>query len=582
MAASITNATSHASRDESTKRLAPLVLLAIAPALLLIGWINHYAVNVPVGDEWALVPMFEKWSNGQLTFADLYQQHNEHRILLPKVIYLAFGELTHWNLRAEMFFSVALCAATSAGILVLLRRTLDRPWPGTLLLWAAINLLLFSPAQAQNWLWGFQLQMFIPNLCLIAALVLLGSESASWLRLVGALLVVVAATFSFGGGLLLWPVVALFLLMRGETKARTGAWLLAGAVVAAVYFVGYQRVPRPQAVTLLDYPRYFLTFIGGGLVRGSERELLLGPLVAGAVGIATYAAMLLHFVKTGGEAMRNAAPWLAIGPYVIGSAALAAYSRVNWGPAQAMDSRYVTSSAFLYIAVIALAAVAVRHAPGTQRVRASSTAATASIVALTLAAFPAGLRDMATLNREQLAGVAALQFSKVIDTTESMRRDLRMVPGFVPEPLKYVAVLERLELLGYRRRDSALLDDANHREPHSPTTFGATNGFRASGPLEFEVSGWAVLPKQRRPAPLVVLAYLEGGRWTAFTTCDVWEYRDEVVARLRSWRYRESGWRKTVPRGSLPPQAERVAAWAVDPLTNKAHKLAGDHALPSI
>ena len=81
-----------------------LLFLAVVPAALIIRLISEYGVNVPFGDEWSMVRLFAKWNDHQLSVADLFRQHNEHRILFPKLIYIAFAQLTHWNLRAEMFF----------------------------------------------------------------------------------------------------------------------------------------------------------------------------------------------------------------------------------------------------------------------------------------------------------------------------------------------------------------------------------------------------------------------------------------------------------------------------------------------
>lgn len=566
-----------------------LFLLAIAPAVLLCGWIDRYGVNVPLGDEWALVPFFEKWYSGQLTFGDLYQQHNEHRIVVPKLIYLAFAHLTNWNLRAEMFFSVALCAATSAGIYVLLRRTLGGSPRQVLLLWAAANLLIFSPAQAQNWIWGFQLQMFIPTLCLVSTLVILMSGWAWWPKCAASAFLITVATFSFGNGLLLWPIIAVFLALRGESKWRIGAWLLVFAAVLGLYFIDYHRAPpaRPVTGSWLDYAGYFLAFIGGAVARGREGQLILGAMLAGGVAVTLYGATCVHFCRIRGDALRNALPWLVLGPFVIGSAALTALSRVNWGPRQAMDSRYVTSSSTLFIALLVLAAIAARYAENASWLRARAVAATrtailTAIVVLTLAAYPAGLEDMATLHREQVAGLGALELSKIMDTTDTMRRDLRMIPGFAPSPLQSLEALERMRLLHYRRRDSAVLTEGQPGASAKPAKFGRIDGFKQRDPQNLEISGWAVLPGSRRPAPLVVLGYRQGERWRAFAVSDVWEWRDDVVAKLRSRAYHASGWRKTFDRQSVPGDAEAIAAWAVDPLANKAHKLSGKHPLPKL
>jgi len=82
-----------------------LFLVAILPIAALFRLIGEYGVNVPYRDDWSLVPLFVKWNDHQLAFADLLRPHNEHRIFFPKLIYLAFAQITHWNVRAEMFFS---------------------------------------------------------------------------------------------------------------------------------------------------------------------------------------------------------------------------------------------------------------------------------------------------------------------------------------------------------------------------------------------------------------------------------------------------------------------------------------------
>src|SRR3982751_6704245 len=97
----------------SLKRTELLFFFAgLLPVVLIASFINQYGVNVPYGDDWALLPLFEKWSSEGPTFAPLWAQHSEHRIVIPKLIYLAFAYCTHWNLRAEMLFSLLLCVAT--------------------------------------------------------------------------------------------------------------------------------------------------------------------------------------------------------------------------------------------------------------------------------------------------------------------------------------------------------------------------------------------------------------------------------------------------------------------------------------
>jgi len=89
----------------SIGRLARLLLIATPP--LLIGFlIFRDGVDTPFWDEWdGTAPLFEKMAAGTLGFTDFFAQHNEHRILFPRLIFFGLGRLTHWNIRAELFVS---------------------------------------------------------------------------------------------------------------------------------------------------------------------------------------------------------------------------------------------------------------------------------------------------------------------------------------------------------------------------------------------------------------------------------------------------------------------------------------------
>jgi hypothetical protein len=310
-------------RLRSSKRRSSILffLVAILPIAVLIRLISEYGVNVPYGDEWSLIPLYVKWNDHQLTFADLFRQHNEHRILFPKVIYLAFAQITHGNVRAEMFFSVLLCCLTSAGIYVLLKRTV----PGGrkhFFLWALVNLLIFAPVQAENWLWGFQLQVFIPTVCLVGSLVILGSRLRQGARLGISSLLATIATFSFGSGILLWPAIGLCLALQRENRRWLIAWGVTFLFIATLFFTGYDRQPvlGPPTGDPFDYLVYFAGFNGVALARLPLQQPLLLAGIIGASAVLLYLTACLLFVKSGGRPLWASASWLALGMYAISSA----------------------------------------------------------------------------------------------------------------------------------------------------------------------------------------------------------------------------------------------------------------------
>jgi len=66
-----------------------LVCISILlPPVLTFCFIYNYGITIPYWDQWEFVPLLEKLHNHTLTLNDLWSQHNEHRILFPKILML--------------------------------------------------------------------------------------------------------------------------------------------------------------------------------------------------------------------------------------------------------------------------------------------------------------------------------------------------------------------------------------------------------------------------------------------------------------------------------------------------------------
>ena len=567
---------------------AALFLIAILPVAIIVRLISDYGVNVPYGDEWSLIPLFSKWNDHQLAFADIFRQHNEHRIFFPKLIYLAFAQLTHWNVRAEMFFSVLLCCGTSAGIYILLKRTVPGTAKKHLLLWALSNLLIFSPVQAENWLWGFQLQIFIPTFCLVASLAVLGSRLRHGTKFLAACLLAIVATFSFGGGLLLCPIILGYLALQLEKRG----WLMLGGAIfillMVLYFLRYHRQPvlGPQTGDPLDYLVYFVGFNGSALGRIPIQQPLVLAGIIGASAFIIYVAACGLFVRLAGESLRSAAPWLALGAYAICSAALAAYTRISWGPRQSLDSRYASISVNLYVALIALIAIASQQtrqlksaSPLARAIASIETPFLCGVLTLYFVSFLAGIDQLSLLNRTELQGLSDLEFCKIVKPPGRLRDEL-MISEF-SRFMQDVDLLEHLHLLEPPVRQSAILHDAENRPKRSTAEFGRCDALVQKNQDTFEASGWSFLPLTGRPAPRVVLAYQSAENWIAFALSDTREARPNVVMEMKDRKYLESGWRKVFKKNDLPADAAVVSAWALDAAAGEVYKLPGDFALPA-
>jgi hypothetical protein len=103
------------------------ILVIFAPAVICFLYIMKYGINVIYWDEWLLVPLFAKLYTGHLAFKDLIAQHNEHRILFPRVIMLILGTISHYNTKYEMYFSWLFLCLTSYLLFLIFKKILSCP-----------------------------------------------------------------------------------------------------------------------------------------------------------------------------------------------------------------------------------------------------------------------------------------------------------------------------------------------------------------------------------------------------------------------------------------------------------------------
>src|ERR1700704_5081833 len=104
-----------------TTRLVLLLLAAATPSLCIIYLVARYGVDIPFADEWTFAPMFVKAHDHTLGLADLFAQHNEHRPVFPRLLMIGIARAAHGNVRAQMFFSIALAIGTAFNVGWILR-----------------------------------------------------------------------------------------------------------------------------------------------------------------------------------------------------------------------------------------------------------------------------------------------------------------------------------------------------------------------------------------------------------------------------------------------------------------------------
>ena len=99
-------------------RLERLLLfgVAAAPVLYVVFLVLRYAVPIPMLDDWEMVPLVTKAREGDLSFADLFEQQQEARTFLPKLLFILCALGKYWDGRIAMMLSVLFFCLTALGL----------------------------------------------------------------------------------------------------------------------------------------------------------------------------------------------------------------------------------------------------------------------------------------------------------------------------------------------------------------------------------------------------------------------------------------------------------------------------------
>lgn len=336
-----------------------LIGLTILPLVILVLEVHRYAVDIPFWDQWNFVPLLGRAFDGHLHFSDLWQQHNEHRLFFPRLLMIGLARLSGYNILGELIANIVLATV----ILVLgswqffrARKVLGLggfPW-----VIPVFSLLVYSLNQGENWLWGWQIQIFLNAAAVVGGFCLLGGAGKRfrWGRFWGAMVAGVVAVFSFANGLVFW-VVALAALARQEFDTRkqkrlgAGTWAAAIVGLFALYFYRF-RLDSPSGKPWfyflahpLIYARYVFQYMGATIINYET-----GALVFGLVGLLFFGGMSFLLWRRARGTFQALHLFFLLGLYALGCAMLTGIGRAGFGPVQAMSYRYVTFSSLLWMA----------------------------------------------------------------------------------------------------------------------------------------------------------------------------------------------------------------------------------------
>ncbi len=219
----------------------PLLFAAVSGVLVL--WLT---VEIPVWDDYALIPPLWKLHTGNFQIADLYFQAAENRPVLPVACLLLLAHWTHWHHVAINLFSLAVLTLFACTVAMKLARHSHAPKSAVWLTVSGLGFLIFSPVGRHLWLCNWYL-----NNTLGVLLVVWACEFASrrgWASLGVSVLFSILATFSNTNCLALWPsVFVCSFLCAGHGNVQWVAsvpwfrvllWSACALVTSVVYMMG--------------------------------------------------------------------------------------------------------------------------------------------------------------------------------------------------------------------------------------------------------------------------------------------------------------------------------------------------------
>lgn len=334
-------------------------VLLIIPPISLAYYIARFGVNVIHYDEFATVVDLRKLMNGTLSLSDLFAQHNEHRILFPRIVILANAIMTRYNTVAEMYYSWLLISLTLVILFYVYRRDSANSTVKALLYFLPVSFMLFSFRQYESILWGFMLQLYLMIFCAISALFLLLEEKNN-VRFGLSILSGFVASFSFATGLTVWPVGLLQMVLfrdRAIKLPKVVAWVTAGALTVILYFEGYISPNGHSALVgfvadPLSDVLYLLALIGAPFTESGRAAAITFGSVVALIAIIT-------LVQARKEALLSKNRfWVSLILLFSLSALVVTYGRAEQGIAEALSSRY-TPMAFVGLSGLYLLTVSV-------------------------------------------------------------------------------------------------------------------------------------------------------------------------------------------------------------------------------
>ncbi len=585
-----------------------ILCLGIYAASHMAVLVRHSFSPIIEFDQWEVVNSVMQ-SNGHLSPAQLWAQHNEHRIPFGRLACYAdlrwFGG-RNVSLLIENYLIQALASLLFA---FMLRRFGNLSRPAYLTVTGFAVFCFFSPGQIDNFVQGFQITFLLClfTACLaFAAMILhayseLGGKVHSFS---GPLLVSLASAavseFSLSSGLLVWPIlIALSFALKLAGRAKLATGITAGFATSAYfwryqfphhetgplfglrhplevakYVIHYLAAPWTNARLQTAWPTYWVDEIGKSNWPTINNSLTVLALALIALGLGRF------LIGSSKDRRLNFFLYANI-LFVIGTATLTALGRLQSGLAQASSTRYQSVSLIFWVSFAALAVQWVDARRHSAKLIAAQV--------LILAALVNSVSHFATYRHIARARQAALRNAYASlardPSDEQALRALYLAPALVPRWYQY------LRANGWGPRDADLGFSTGWTDLSCPSALcqHSVQGYTLASPARCEgvfdaltvvpgghglliARGWAWEPEWASP-PRKVLVVLSTGEVLAQTSTGL--SRPDVPVNVPGVTGKNTGWRlkfQAPEHGTFRAFAVLHDSQSVCPLSNQVNR----------
>ncbi|MDQ2840817.1 MAG: hypothetical protein M3Y72_07215 [Acidobacteriota bacterium] len=309
---------------------------------------------------------------GHYPLSDLWAQHNEHRLVIPKILFLIdfylFGGKNYFLVISiiviQTITACLFCTALNA------YAHLDRL--AKITLYGLIFALLFSPVQMDNFAWGFQVQFILNVLATALSFYFFAVATSSNQKRVSfdrrsrnsfvlSLVSALCATLSLASGLFVWPLLVLAGVLRRLDRKRLLMLIAAWVAVTCAYLYHYQSPEKHgNPFSTLRSPwlilKYLSFYLGGSWISYGK----ITASVVGFLGIGLALVLFSWAALRWKEAKSMDLFFHGIIAFVLTTGTLTGLGRLRFGVEQGFSSRYQTVALLLWISVTCLSSSRVR------------------------------------------------------------------------------------------------------------------------------------------------------------------------------------------------------------------------------